>query len=119
MANQSPLKRAKTVHPKERLDDLVAVIRLGGKNPVRLEAWRYWSIVETLHWFGIDRQTAYDASKRCGRTHEELSFTVNKDAEKGKEVTIELISEGKEKRRHVNHRKQEEAVPEDPGEAAD
>ena len=110
---------AKKIHPKERLDDLIAVIRLGGKNPVRLEAWRYWSIVETLRWFGIDRQTAYDAAKRCGRTHEELTFQVGVCADKGKEVTIELISEGKEKRKHAYHRKQEGTVPEDPCEASD
>jgi len=70
-------------------DEMMVVIRKNGKNPVRHEAWRYYSILDTLRWFGADRDTAAEIAKWCGRTHEELSKTTG-------EITVELKWERKE-----------------------
>ena len=78
---------------KEYLNNLIAIISKPGKQTVEIEAWKHHSIMEALHWFGIERLEAYDAAKRCGRTHEELSFKIGKE----KDVTIKLKSEGREK----------------------
>lgn len=43
--------------------DMIAVIRKNGKNPIRLESWRYWSIMDALRWYGLDRLTASDLAK--------------------------------------------------------
>ena len=53
--------------------ELVAVIRKGGKSPIRHEAWRYYSILDTLRWYGLDLEQANEIAKWCGRTHEQLT----------------------------------------------
>ena len=71
--------------------DMIAVIRKNGKNPIRLESWRYWSIMDALRWYGLDRLTASDLAKWCGRTHEELTRVMV-------DISIELVEErGKKK----------------------
>ena len=76
------------IKPKPRIPtyDLVAVIRKSGKNPIRHEAWRFYSILDTLRWLGADLQTATDIAKWCGRSHEELTRTEG-------DITIELKEE--------------------------
>ena len=69
-----------------RGNDLTAVIKKKGKSPIRIEAWRYWSIMDALQWYGVDRQAASDLAKWCGRTHEEL-------AKISGDVSIELVAE--------------------------
>lgn len=81
------MRRPKQIKPKPYQDDLTAVIRADGKKPVKLAAWRYYSIVDALRWMGLDHVQAHDVAKRCGRTHEKLSFQVNET------ITIELIKE--------------------------
>ena len=66
--------------------ELIAVIKKNGKGPIRIEAWRHWSIMDALQWYGIDRQTASDLAKWCGRTHVELTKMSG-------DVTIELVEE--------------------------
>lgn len=97
-------KKAKV---KPFIEDLTAVIRRDGKKPIKIDAWRYYSIMDALRWMDVDRQKAADAAKKCGRTHEEISFTVTK------EITIEL-----KKERKKNARK-EEALPGSSGEVPD
>ena len=69
--------------------ELVAVIRKGGKSPIRHEAWRYYSILDTLRWYGVDRDTAMDVAKWCGRAHEELSQTLTNGI-KEEDITVTL-----------------------------
>ena len=77
---------AKRVKPKPRIENLVAVIRKDRKDPIRLESWRYWSIMDALQWYGVCRQDASDIAKWCGRSHEELTRTDG-------DITIELKEE--------------------------
>lgn len=78
------MTRRKEIKPKRRIDRLIAIIRKDGKNPIRLESWRYYSILSELRWFGVDYLTATEVAKWCGRTHEEMKMAVNKY------VTVEL-----------------------------
>ena len=78
------MARRKEIKPKRRIDRLIAIIRKDGRNPIRLESWRYYSILSELKWFGVDHLTATEVAKWCGRTHEEMKMTVNKY------VTVEL-----------------------------
>ena len=78
------MSRRKEIKPKRRIDRLIAIIRKDGKNPIRLESWRYYSILSELRWFGVDYLTATEVAKWCGRTHEEMKMAVNKY------VTVEL-----------------------------
>ena len=78
------MSRRKEIKPKRRIDRLIAIIRKDGRNPIRLESWRYYSILSELRWFGVDYLTATEVAKWCGRTHEEMKMTVNKY------VTVEL-----------------------------
>ena len=80
--------RSRIVKPKEYLQDLTAIISKKGEKTFREEAWRYNSILDQVRWMGADRFTAQTIAKRCGRTHEELTFTVG-------DFTIELINERK------------------------
>ena len=78
------MARRKEIEPKRRIDRLIAIIRKDGRNPIRLESWRYYSILSELRWFGVDYLTATEVAKWCGRTHEEMKMAVNKY------VTVEL-----------------------------
>ena len=78
------MSRRKEIKPKRRIDRLIAIIRKDGRNPIRLESWRYYSILSELKWFGVDHITATEVAKWCGRTHEEMKMAVNKY------VTVEL-----------------------------
>ena len=78
------MAKRKEIKPKRRIDRLIAIIRKDGRNPIRLESWRYYSILSELRWFGVDYLTATEVAKWCGRTHEEMKMTVNKY------VTVEL-----------------------------
>ena len=78
------MSRRKEIEPKRRIDRLIAIIRKDGRNPIRLESWRYYSILSELKWFGVDHITATEVAKWCGRTHEEMKMAVNKY------VTVEL-----------------------------
>ena len=78
------MSRRKEIKPKKRIDRLIAIIRNDGRNPIRLESWRYYSILSELRWFGVDYLTATEVAKWCGRTHEEMKMAVNKY------VTVEL-----------------------------
>ena len=78
------MSRRKEIKPKRRIDRLIAIIRKDGRNPIRLESWRYYSILSELKWFGVDHLTATEVAKWCGRTHEEMKMAVNKY------VTVEL-----------------------------
>ena len=78
------MSRRKEIKPKKRIDRLIAIIRKDGRNPIRLESWRYYSILSELRWFGVDYLTATEVAKWCGRTHEEMKMAVNKY------VTVEL-----------------------------
>ena len=78
------MAKRKEIKPKRRIDRLIAIIRKDGRNPIRLESWRYYSILSELRWFGVDYLTATEVAKWCGRTHEEMNMTVNKY------VTVEL-----------------------------
>jgi hypothetical protein len=78
------MAKRKEIKPKRRIDRLIAIIRKDGRNPIRLESWRYYSILSELKWFGVDHMTAQEVAKWCGRTHEEMKMTVNKY------VTVEL-----------------------------
>ena len=72
--------KAKVSIPTEELN---AVIQKSGKRPIKIEAWRYYSIVDVLRCYGIDRQEAHDLAKWCCRSHEVVSKTIG-------DVTIEL-----------------------------
>ncbi|MBQ1572762.1 MAG: hypothetical protein IIZ78_16650 [Clostridiales bacterium] len=78
------MAKRKEIEPKRRIDRLIAIIRKDGRNPIRLESWRYYSILSELKWFGVDHITATEVAKWCGRTHEEMKMAVNKY------VTVEL-----------------------------
>ena len=78
------MAKRKEIEPKRRIDRLIAIIRKDGRNPIRLESWRYYSILSELKWFGVDHLTATEVAKWCGRTHEEIKMAVNKY------VTVEL-----------------------------
>ena len=78
------MSRRKEIKPKRRIDRLIAIVRKDGRNPIRLESWRYYSILSELKWFGVDHLTAQEVAKWCGRTHEEMKMAVNKY------VTVEL-----------------------------
>ena len=78
------MSRRQEIKPKRRIDRLIAIIRKDGRNPIRLESWRYYSILSELRWFGVDYLTATEVVKWCGQTHEEMKMTVNKY------VTVEL-----------------------------
>ena len=76
----------KEIKPKRRIDRLIAIIRKDRKDPIRLESWRYWSIMDALQWYGVCRQDASDIAKWCGRAHEELTKVIG-------DVSIELVEE--------------------------
>lgn len=90
---------------KPVIEDLTAIIRQEGKKPIKIESWRYYSIMDALRWMDVDRQKAEDTAKKCGRTHEEITFSVND------KITIEL-----KKRRKKNAEKREETLPGSSGE---
>ena len=62
------------IKPKPQIptDELIAVIRKGNKSPIRHEAWRYYSILDTLRWYGVSLEEAKEIAKWCGRTHQQL-----------------------------------------------
>lgn len=101
-------RRGRTVKPKPVIEDLDTIIRQEGKKPVKIESWRYYSIMDALRWMNVDRQKAEDTAKKCGRTHEEITFNVTD------KITIEL-----KKRRKKNAEKREETLPGSPGEISD
>lgn len=73
----------RNVKPKAYIEDLTATIRKEGKRTVAEKSWKYNTILEKVQWMGADRITATDIAKRCGRTHEEITFKVG-------DFTIEL-----------------------------
>ena len=77
----------KQLKPKAYIPDLTATIRKEGKKTIREEAWRYYTILDQVRWMGADGMEAQEIAKRCGRTHEELTFTVG-------DFTIELKAKG-------------------------
>ena len=96
------------VKTKIETEDLTAIIRQEGKKPIKIDSWRYYSIMDALRWMGVDRQKAEDTAKKCGRTHEEITFSVTD------KITIEL-----KKRRIKNAKKREETLPDTAGEVPD
>ena len=101
-------RRGRTVKPKPVIEDLDAVIRQEGKKPIKIDSWRYYSIMDALRWMDVDRQKAADTAKKCGRTHEEITFNVTD------KIIIEL-----KKRRMKNAKKREETLPDTAGEVPD
>lgn len=101
-------RRGRTVKPKPVIEDLDSIIRQEGKKPIKIESWRYYSIMDALRWMDVDRQKAEDTAKKCGRTHEEITFSVTD------KITIEL-----KKRRIKNAKKREETLPDTTGEVSD
>ena len=81
------MAKRKEVKRPEYIQDLTATIRKEGKRTFTEEAWRYNSILDQVRWMGADRFDAQEIAKRCGRTHEELTFKVG-------EFTIELKAKG-------------------------
>ena len=77
----------KQAKQKAYIPDLTATIRKEGKKTFKEESWRYNSILDQVRWMGADRFQAQEIAKRCGRTHEELTFTVG-------DFTIELKAKG-------------------------
>ena len=77
---------------KPVIEDLDAVIRREGKKPIKIESWRFYSIMDALRWMDVDRQKAEDTAKKCGRTHEQITFQVTD------KISIEL-KQRKEKKR--------------------
>ena len=80
------------VKPKIESEDLIAIIRQEGKKPIKIDSWRYYSIMDALQWMDVDRQKAEDTAKKCGRTHEQITFQVTD------KISIEL-KQRKEKKR--------------------
>lgn len=80
------------VKPKIESEDLTAIIRQEGKKPIKIDSWRYYSIMDALRWMNVDRQKAEDTAKKCGRTHEQITFQVTD------KISIEL-KQRKEKKR--------------------
>ena len=78
------MRKSKQDQPKERIEDLVAIIHYKNREVVRFDSWRYYSILDALRWLGVERQEAMDAAKRVGRTHEELTFKI------GENITVRL-----------------------------
>ena len=70
--------------PKERIEDLVAVIHYKDREIIRVDSWRYYTILDTLRWLGLGRQEAMDGTKRICRAHEELTFKL------GENITVRL-----------------------------
>ena len=96
------------VKPKPVIEDLDTIIRQEGKKPIKIESWRYYSIMDALRWMDVDRQNAEDTAKKCGRTHEEIAFSVTD------KITIEL-----KKRRMKNAQKREDTLSDTSGEIPD
>ena len=80
------------VKPKPVIEDLDTIIRQEGKKPIKIESWRFYSIMDALRWMDVDRQKAEDTAKKCGRTHEQITFQVTD------KISIEL-KQRKEKKR--------------------
>lgn len=40
------------------------------KRSIRIEAWKYYEIIDLLRELGVDRQQAYDAAKWAGRARD-------------------------------------------------
>lgn len=80
------------VKPKIESEDLTAIIRQEGKKPIKIDSWRFYSIMDALQWMDVDRQKAADTAKKCGRTHEQITFQVTD------KISIEL-KQRKEKKR--------------------
>ena len=40
------------------------------KKPIKIEAWKYYEIIDLLRERGVDRQQAYDAAKWAGRARD-------------------------------------------------
>ena len=80
------------VNPKIETEDLTAIIRQEGKKPIKIDSWRFYSIMDALRWMNVDRQKAEDTAKKCGRTHEQITFQVTD------KISIEL-KQRKEKKR--------------------
>lgn len=66
--------------PKYELPpEKILIIRdISKGRPVKIEAWRYWSIAEDLGWRGITRQEACDAAKWAGRAKSGEEYSIGK-----------------------------------------
>ena len=78
------MRSGKTLkYPKPYYEDMTATIKKPGHKKVVIDSWRYYSIMDSLRWMGVDRLIAQDAAKRCCRTHEEVSFEIG-------DISVEL-----------------------------
>lgn len=57
---------------------IYVVIRSGRKKETH-ESWKYYSILDTLRWFGADRFAAHEAAKWCIRAEPGLTKVVQPD----------------------------------------
>lgn len=97
----------KLKYPKPYYEDMTATIKKPGNKKVVIDSWRYYSIMDSLRWMGVDRLIAQDAAKRCCRTHEEVSFNIG-------DISIELKK--KEVKKTDGKKKN---VLDDPGDVSD
>lgn len=64
----------------EQPPEKILIIRdISKGRAVKIEAWRYWSIVEDLGWRGVSRQEAYDAAKWAGRAKSGEEYRIGKN----------------------------------------
>lgn len=57
---------------------IYVVIRSGRKKETH-ESWKYYSILDTLRWFGADRFAAHEAAKWSSRAEPGLTKVVQPD----------------------------------------
>lgn len=63
----------------EQSPEKILIIRdISKGRPVKIEAWKYWSIVEDLGWRGITRQEAYDAAKWAGSAKRGEEYSIGR-----------------------------------------
>ncbi len=55
---------------EQRSDRMLIIQVPDQKKPIKIEAWKYYEIIDLLRERGVDRQQAYDAAKWAGRARD-------------------------------------------------
>lgn len=57
------MRRLKKDKPEPQNNECSVVIRTAGKKPVKVKAWKYFSIINEMAWLGAKRSTAEEAAQ--------------------------------------------------------
>ena len=55
---------------EQQSDRMLIIQAPDQKKPIKIEAWKYYEIIDLLRERGVDRQQAYDAAKWAGRARD-------------------------------------------------